>query len=115
MATRLQCDGWRVSDSGSIRAPQPTANRARLKYITQTGCAVHGWNIEIRIVDQGAEQSNKRNERRLIVEMFLGRATGRGTIDVVTIITRIDDKRASGEIINNEVTEGGVDGERERV
>lgn len=87
--------GLRISKLGSIRAPQPTVNRARLKHITQTGCAAHGWNIEIRAADQRAEQSNERNERRhLIVEIDSKEGT--------TIITQIGGKRASGEIIRGE-------------
>ena len=84
MGTRPpECDEWRVSNSGSIRVPQPMAKR-RLKHIThKTGCAAHGWNMD---VDQQPEQRNKRNERHvLIVEMFLGRATGRYTIDVLRL------------------------------
>ena len=53
--------------------------------------------MKIRAADQRAEESNERNERRvLIVEMFLGRA-----------YYDYHSNCASGEIIRGEQTGGG--------
>ena len=65
----------------------------------------HGWNMEIRAVDQHSEQSNKRNETSfLIVQMFPGReGVQAGERLTLRISLELTDKRVSGETISNEV------------
>ena len=62
--TRLQYDWWWVSDSGSVRAQQPTANRTQLKhtYLSHTeGVDCHGWNMEIPL--SVPEVNNRKRTR----------------------------------------------------